>query len=268
MNVIVVDDELNPLKNFIESIVDYGDIKCSMFMNDIDAVFSYVKSNPVDIAFLDVVLPNTNGIDIAKRLVKIKPQIKIVFLTGYLQKEEALNASLGENMAGVLYKPYTKDALRLCLASIDESLQNKRHVFAKTFGEFDLSIDGTSIAFSLSKSKELLAYLVYRQGQTVSMSEIIAALWSDHDVEKSKLLYRNAKSRLVLLLRQYKIEHILKYSRGNAGIDLSCIDCDLTHFLTHEEDVSYNYEFLINYDWSVDMQNRLDITLEKRLKKA
>lgn len=39
MNVIVVDDELNPLKNFIESIVDYGDIKCSMFMNDIDAVF-------------------------------------------------------------------------------------------------------------------------------------------------------------------------------------------------------------------------------------
>lgn len=268
MNVIIVDDELNPIKNFIESIVDYEDIKCSMFMNNLDAMYSYVEYNQVDIAFLDIVMPNINGIDIAKRLIKMKPQIKIVFLTGYIQKGDVINDCLGANIAGILYKPYTREALRSCLDIINERMQHNRRIFAKTFGEFDLLIDGKSVTFSLSKAKELLAYLIYRQGQTVSMAEIISALWPDHDLEKSKLLYRNAKSRLDLLLRQYKIDYILKYSRGKAGVDLSRIECDLTDFLKNDSDLSYNYEFLINYDWSVEMQNRLDIMLEKRLNKA
>lgn len=50
-------------------------------------------------------------------------------------------------------------------------------------------------------------------------------------------------------------------------MDTQTCRCDLWQFLQDENDTSYNYEFLINYDWSFDMQNRLDCMLASRLEK-
>ncbi len=265
MNIVVVDDELNPLKNFIENVVDYGAIQCTMFMNNIDALFEYAKKHQVDAAFLDVMMPNVSGIELAKQLLQVSPRTKIVFVTGYIQDERAIKDELGQNVVGFCYKPYTKEKLQDVIGRIKESLDSEREIFAQTFGVFDLKIDGKRVDFALSKAKEMLAYLFYRQGKSVPMSEMISALWPDHDVEKSKLLYRNAKSRLDLLLRQNGIEHIVRFSRGKAYINIDACTCDLWRFLNDENDLSYNYEFLISYDWSVDMQNRLDMLIDSRL---
>lgn len=267
MDIVVVDDELNPLKNFIENVVDYGSIQCSMFMNNIDALLQYAATHAVDAAFLDVMMPGINGVDLAKKLLEVNPKIKIVFVTGYVQDENAIREELGQNVIGFCYKPYTREKLHNAIMRIRESMESERDIFARTFGVFDLRCDGKSVDFSLSKAKEMLAYLFYRQGDSVSMSEMISALWPDHDVEKSKLLYRNAKSRLDLLLRQNRIEHIVKFSRGKAQVDTQTCRCDLWQFLQDENDTSYNYEFLINYDWSFDMQNRLDCMLASRFEK-
>ena len=265
MNIVVVDDELNPLKNFIENVVDYGSIQVSMFMNNIDVLLDYTQKHAVDAAFLDVVMPGINGVDLAKKLVQINPKIKIVFVTGYIQDESAVREEVGDNVIGFCYKPYTREKLHNAIVRIKESMESDRDIYAQTFGVFDLRIDGKSVDFSLSKAKEMLAYLFYRQGNSVSMAEMISALWPDHDVEKSKLLYRNAKSRLDLLLRQNRIEHIVKFARGKSQINVDVCRCDLWEFLQNENDVNYNYEFLINYDWSFDMQNRLDYILASRI---
>lgn len=267
MNIVVVDDELNPLKNFIENVVDYGAIQCSMFMSNLDALFDYAQKHQIDAAFLDVMMPNVNGVDLAKRLLQINSKTKIVFVTGYVQDEKTIREELGHSVVGFCYKPYTKEKLHDIIGCIKESLDSEREIFAQTFGVFDLKIDGKSVEFSLSKSKEMLAYLFYRQGKSVSMSEMMSALWPDHDVEKTKLLYRNAKSRLDLLLRQNGIGHIVKFSRGKAAINTEVCSCDFWHFLEDENDLSYNYEFLISYDWSIDMQNRLDFIIDNRIAK-
>ena len=267
MNIIVVDDEMNILKDFLENIVDYGEIKCSMFMNDLDALITYVKNNNVDAAFLDIVMPNADGVDLARKILSINPKIQIVFITGYAQDEEKIKNELGDNVVGFCYKPYSKDRLYEYIAEINDSLHNNRKIVAKTFGAFDLQIEGKSVTFNLTKSKEMLAYLVYRQGQLVSMPEMISVLWPDHDVDKAKLLYRNAKSRLDLILRHNHIEHIVQFYRGKAKINTDTITCDLCDFLKDEENLSYNYEFLIDYEWSLDMQNRLDLIINRRLNK-
>ena len=100
MNIVVVDDELNPLKNFIENVVDYGAIQCSMFMSNLDALFDYAQKHQIDAAFLDVMMPNVNGIDLAKRLLQINAKTKIVFVTGYVQDEKAIREELGHSVVG------------------------------------------------------------------------------------------------------------------------------------------------------------------------
>ena len=73
--------------------------------------------------------------------------------------------------------------------------------YVRTFGAFCLFVNGEEVKFRLRKCKEFLAYLVDKRGAAVPMSEMIAALWPGHPEDKAKLLYRNAKCRLCMLLR-------------------------------------------------------------------
>lgn len=49
----------------------------------------------------------------------------------------------------------------------------------RTFGYFDMFVDGRPIAFRSEKAKELLALLVDRRGGFVTSADIITALWED-----------------------------------------------------------------------------------------
>ena len=45
------------------------------------------------------------------------------------------------------------------------------------FGNFEIFVNGRTLAFKRSKSKELLAYLVDRNGATCTNGEMLAVLW-------------------------------------------------------------------------------------------
>lgn len=47
------------------------------------------------------------------------------------------------------------------------------------FGNFEIFVGGRPLSFKRSKSKELLAYLVDRNGATCTNGEMLAVLWED-----------------------------------------------------------------------------------------
>ena len=60
-------------------------------------------------------------------------------------------------------------------------LQNqKKNLVAKTFGNFTLLFDNKVIKFSRSKSPELLAYLIYKNGSSVNTKELLTVLYGSH----------------------------------------------------------------------------------------
>lgn len=61
-----------------------------------DPAIDYALTNNVHIAFLDIEMYEVNGIDIAKKLIEIHPDINIIFSTGY--KEYMEEAFQGEYM--------------------------------------------------------------------------------------------------------------------------------------------------------------------------
>ena len=80
MKVIIVDDEkhaINTLKRNLNGIVEEENI--TTFDRSKNAI-EFVKENDVDIAFLDIDMPEMNGIDLAKALKGFKPKINVIFL--------------------------------------------------------------------------------------------------------------------------------------------------------------------------------------------
>lgn len=88
-------------------------------------------------------------------------------------------------------------------------MEGKRIVI-RTFGYFDIFVDGETIPFSCKKAKELLALLVDRRGGFVTTGDAISYLWEDECTEKRiKDKFRKVVKELRRTLNAYGIERVL-----------------------------------------------------------
>jgi DNA-binding NtrC family response regulator len=85
-----------------------------------------IKENQFDLAFLDINLPDMNGIDVLKEIKKIEPDLLVIIITGFASVESAVNAiKLGAY--DYIKKPFKADAIKLItkLALETQSLKKK-----------------------------------------------------------------------------------------------------------------------------------------------
>ena len=136
------------------------------------------RSHPADVAILDINIPEIDGITLAARIKEAHPQTAILFLTAY--KEYAFDA-YAVHPTGYLLKPVSQEKLaaEVAYASGEQHPSMPAHIHIKTFGAFDVYVDDRPISFKLAKAKELLAYLVDKQGSGVTRTELFAAVWDD-----------------------------------------------------------------------------------------
>lgn len=84
MRVLFIDDEPNAHVNFrhdVEGRSDISSLHC--FFHASDALF-YAANNAVDCAFIDISLSgDMNGLDFAKTLKVLQPNVEVAFLTAY-----------------------------------------------------------------------------------------------------------------------------------------------------------------------------------------
>jgi CheY-like chemotaxis protein len=79
----------------------------------IEAVQRFEKEcDKIDLVIIDVVLPTLSGAQVYKRIRSIKPNLRVLFVTGYDVKAEIDDLGYPEQAhITVLQKPYTKDTL-------------------------------------------------------------------------------------------------------------------------------------------------------------
>lgn len=83
-NILIVDDDENSLRlslTAMEVLTDPACIHCARTAAETMAALSAEK---IDLVFLDIDMPDTSGFSIADYLRQNYPQIKYVFLTGYV----------------------------------------------------------------------------------------------------------------------------------------------------------------------------------------
>ena len=256
MKIIVIDDEIFALQSFLNEIIDC-DVEYKFFKDDETAVLEYVAKHPVDAVFSDIGMA-VNGLVLAEKLIALRPDIPIVFITGMPITTADLNEKVKANTLGFLYKPYNADKLAEFLNIVKK---RKPLLSVKMFDGFDCFADGKLVRFSSAKSKELFALLIAYNGISLTMADAINHLWQDAELEKAKVLYRNAVFRLRKTLLDIGVDCV-NFGRALLTLDKTHIQCDYWDFL-QSGNGGYRGEFLKSYDWSVDYLPELDRIAEQ-----
>ncbi len=179
MKVLLVDDEelqLIRIKNAaMKALPEDSEFFC--YTNPVLAYEENVN-NKFDIAFLDIEMPQINCIQLAKKLKKVNPLVNVIFVTAY--DNYALEA-YRLHASGYITKPVNENKIREEIGGLRYrvSLEHKHKIECKCFGNFEVFADGVPLKFQRSKSKELFAYLVDREGAAININELNAVLWEE-----------------------------------------------------------------------------------------
>ena len=79
--------------------------------------------NTIDILVTDIVMPRMRGPELAKRLMRLRPGLKVVYVSGYLEPDETDGDFLREAL--FLNKPFSREML---VNQIGEALRKQGSV--------------------------------------------------------------------------------------------------------------------------------------------
>ena len=108
-HVILVDDESIILRGtlpLLKSVLPDADIQG--FLRPSDAI-KFAESCPVSLAFLDIELGKANGLDLCRKLLRIHPDTRVIFLTSYIDYSFR---AWDTGASGFLLKPLTVEKIR------------------------------------------------------------------------------------------------------------------------------------------------------------
>lgn len=224
MKILAVDDEkllLIALENAIREAVP--DAQVLSYRKAADAL-AYTEENQVDVAFLDVRMRGMDGLELAKKMLKIDPRINIIFCTGY--DDYISEAFRDVRCNGYITKPVDVQKVLQEMSHLRVPLMPEppKKVRFQCFGNFEVFVDGEPMQFERAKTKELLAYLVNAGGAICTNNEIIVNLWDDDRDHYS--YYKKLRLDLLATLEQHGCSDIIYRQRNGIGIVTDKVDCD------------------------------------------
>lgn len=243
LKIIALDDEEMALGSLTDAISEAApDAELHAFRRAEDAL-DFVERNPCGTAFLDMEMTGFNGLELAEQLRRLNPQLNIIFVTGY---DSYLAQAFDLHASGYLKKPVTARKVRAELADLRYPAADCR-VLIRTFGNFEAFLDGRPMRFQYTKAKELLAYLVDRQGALCTNAEIATVLFEDgepHDVYIRRLI-----KDLTDTLAAAGCGHVILRSRGQLRIVPEAVSCDYFDWNAGKRR-DYRGEYMAQYSWA------------------
>jgi two-component system, NtrC family, response regulator HydG len=102
LNILIVDDDADNAQSLAE-LFELEGHRVSMVHNGEDAIRAFID-NTYDLAFMDVMMPGKNGVESFIEIKRLKPQARVVMMTGY-SVEQLLQQAIENGALGVLTKP-------------------------------------------------------------------------------------------------------------------------------------------------------------------
>ena len=255
MNVLAVDDERIQMEELEEAIKEaIPDAIVTSFRKPKEAL-NYVKEMKtkginMDLAFLDVEMGVMNGLELAKELKDIYDKTNIVFVTGYSQY--AVDA-FSVPACDYIMKPVSKDGVLKAMERLRNPIvKNNKRLRVQCFGNFDVFVDNKPLRFPRSKSKEVFAYLVSKNGARCNINEIIAIIWEDrNDTESLKSQFRQIVADLNQTLKTAGFHDVLIKEHGYLAVAPDKFSCDMYDYLAGKSAANnFMSRFMMQYSWA------------------
>lgn len=252
LKILVVDDgqlAVNSLIRVLCRVAPEHDYVSAMTTND---ALAWLRQGSMDAAFLNLEMPGMNGLALARMIQRVQPRCNLIVVTEH--REYALEA-LQIFVSGFLLKPVFEVDVRHVLDNLRYPPENavQQKVKIQCFGNFEIFVNGRPLAFKRSKSKELLAYLVDRNGATCTNSELLAVLWEDKpDTPSLHSHLRNLIFDLNHTLEDAGVNGLLVRGRSTIALDTGKTDCDYFNYMQgdHTGTNAYRGEYMTQYSWA------------------
>ena len=247
MTILALDDEKIALEGLVSAIEEAEPSAAVFSFRKPAEALEFCRKTPCEVAFLDIQMRGLSGVELAKEIKIINPEINIIFATGYTDyRGEAFEL----HASGYLVKPVTPEKVRRELDNLRRPVQpeRKNRVRFQTFGNFEVFVDEQPVKFRYDKTKELLAYLVDRTGALCTNGEIMAVLWSD---ETHSEYLRSLKKDLIDTFMLAGCGDVISKQWGKIGIVREMVDCDYYDWLDSKISAVnlYRGEYMTQYSW-------------------
>lgn len=240
MKLLVIDDErmaIEHLKIIFEKIqqVELNDL--AAFVSPSDAL-EWAQTERVDVAFVDIEMPEMNGLVLAEKLKTIQPHLEIVFVTAF--QEYAVEA-FEQYALDYLLKPVRPERMLTTLNRINTRLKEKKSMITSleritihllgnlTIQKGDQDID---LKWRSGRVKELFALLLHFRKKPISKFDIVDYLWNDFPDEKAFTHLHTTIYRLRQLIQTHQLNLEVKFQDESYQISADSsivVDVDQWH---------------------------------------
>lgn len=230
---MLVDDERPSLRVLEILLKDFNDISVvGAFTNPREAIEKIEQLKP-DAVFLDINMPQLQGIDAASAILERSPDTDIIFVTAFDQYAvEAFEL----NALDYILKPVNIERLRKTVERLIKKAapihkSSGRRLQIKCLGRFEIAWEGGEpIKWRAEKTKELFAFLMANEAREFSKDELLEALWMDAPPDRAiKQLY-NGIYYIRKTLKEYGIARELIGIGSNYCMKLGDVDYDVKRF--------------------------------------
>lgn len=246
MKILAVDDEIIALEGLVKSIKEACNTAQVFAFRFSDEAIEFMKTNTCDVAFLDIEMYGINGVTLANTLQEMNPNINIIFSTGYGNYRDV---AFDIHASGYIVKPITVEKVKKELLNLRKPVKLENKLQINVFGNFEVYYDGKPLKFKYTKSKELLAYLVDRNGALCTVSELMSILFEDD--EDHNTYFKSIRKDLIETITRLGCSEAINIQHGKLGINKESVYCSYFDLLDGKVKLNdvYHGEYMTQYSF-------------------
>ncbi|WP_082967650.1 response regulator [Paenibacillus oryzae] len=244
LKVILVDDEEPALIHLERLLQNDGRVQITGKYTSAKEALQHLSPEHADIAFLDIGMPEVNGLEAAELIQEKFPSIRIVYVTAY----SAYAVEAFELYAlDYLLKPVDADRIRKTIDRVLEYMaMSGKHaerteaaaaaadvITVRCFKRLELvnGVDSREkVKWRTKKAQELFAYLLHLRGAWVTKERLIEKLWREQEQDKAITYLHHSVSRIRHLLREWGAACTVEYEDESYRLPLGGFQTDVDEF--------------------------------------
>lgn len=238
MRIIVVDDEKLALSMMEKLLQKYAEhekkpLTIEYYQNPHSALIAASKVNSLELAFLDIELPEMNGFALAEQLLQLHSNLKIVFVTAY--ERHAIKA-FEVNAVDYLLKPVAMERMEVTMKRVladEKNKEDKQRQAKVTLCCFqrihytDAQASSYYLPWKTLKAQELFAYLIHHRNKTIDRQTLIDLLWPNEELDKASTQLHTAIYQIRQVIKHEKLDLRIQFINGGYKLTMGTTLLDI-----------------------------------------
>ncbi len=186
LKVLFVEDE-NNIATLLKTAIGNNFYSFNIATNGKDGISKFLEFSP-DLVITDIMMPNLDGLQMAKELKKYNPNLPIIILSAYSDKDKLLDA-IDIGIIKYFIKPFDPDELLNYIINMALKLENKTVTlkFGFTFSKTTNTLYKNNKFVLLTKRERKFLQLLINNHYILENIKIKTELWPNQNISDERL---------------------------------------------------------------------------------